>query len=299
MRVTHKMIAASVAINLNKNLYSLERMSTQLSNGKLFDRPSQDPVGTVKVMRLHVGMARNNQYQKNITEARIWLDATESALKESIAVVQRLRELAIDAVSGTKTAEDLKMILPEAQELLEHLQGLANSEYSGLYLFAGHKTKTKPFSAEADGTFTYHGDSGVRRLEISRHDSLTLNIAGGEIFGGTGSGDGLLEAAAEVVHALAENDTEALGGEILKKLDAGLQRLLAAAAETGGRQERLNAAFDRLFAEEIHMREARSQTEDLDYAKAIMEYAMQENAYRAALATGARMVQPSLVNYLR
>lgn len=311
MRITHRMLATSVANNLNRNMRRLEDMAARLSSGRKFDRPSQDPVGTVKVMRLHGALASNAQYGRNITMARGWLDATESALGEGVAVMQRLRELSVYAASGVMTAADRQAIVPEVSELRDHLLSLANSEHMGLHIFAGHRTLDAPFEATLPAaeppSFSYVGDTGERTLEISAHDDLVLNITGAEAFGGyTDVNDPdtfdqafLLNTVAAMEHYLETNDADALSGENLQAIDQALDRLLKARAQVGARQARLNSAEDRLFNEEIHMREARSKIEDIDFAEAIMEYSMQENAYRAALATGARMIQPSLIDFLR
>ncbi len=146
MRVTHKMLANAVSQNIQRNLWALQRRSNQLSTGKIFDRPSQDPVGAYRSMRItSTGLARNQQYSRNIGEAITWLNATESALADGIDVVQRLRELAIYASNDALSAEDRRALAPEVEQLLNHLISLGNAEVAGLFIFGGHKTQEPPY----------------------------------------------------------------------------------------------------------------------------------------------------------
>lgn len=300
MRVTHRMLAQSVNRNLRHNLRSLQEKSAQLSSGRMFTRPSQDPVGTYKVMRISgTGLMRNEQYQRNIGEGITWLTVTEDALAEAIEAVQRLRELAVYAANGTLTPEDLQAIAPEAKQLLEGLVGVGNAEVTGLYIFGGHKTKDLPFTLAGDlSAVTYNGDDGLRIMEITPHQALPVNLPGASVFGGDGTG--LFQTVIDMYEALTETfDHQALGGDILQQLDAHLDHLLQCRAEVGARMSRLTSTEQRLQNEHIYLRELRSKIEDIDIAELITEFTMQQNAYYAALSTGASMIYPSLVDFLR
>ena len=310
MRVTHRMMAQSVSRNVQNNLYALEKRAAQLSSGLCFNRPSQDPAGTYKVMRISgTGLYRNEQYQRNIGEGITWLTVTEDALMESIDVLQRLKELTIYAANGALTHEDRKMIQPEVEESFHQLVGIGNTEVNGLYIFGGYKTQAVPFKINDPGNpgiigVKYLGDDGKRKIEITPSQELPVNLTGWEAFGKiTGEGvEGkvkLFATVGELLAALKNDDTEALGGDILKEVDDCLDHLLQQCAEIGAREERLSSTEQRLLSEHIHLRELRSKIEDLDLAEAITEFTMQKNAYTAALSTGAQMIYPSLVDFLR
>lgn len=303
MRVTHRMIAQSVTHNIRQNLRSLEAQSVQLSSGHLFTRPSQDPVGIYKVMRISgSGMMPNEQYRRNISEGITWLTVTEDALSEAVEVIQRLKDISLYTSNGSMTKENLEAIAPEIDQIIGNLVGLGNTEAMGLYIFGGHQTQGPPFELNNTGTVPevdYKGDLGTaqRSIEITPQQSLTINLTGEEVFG-TG-GKGLFETAINACEALKNYDSEALGGNILQELESHLDRLLQCLAEVGARTGRLNSTENRLKSEHIYLRELRSKLEDIDLAEAITEFTMQRNAYEAALSTGARMIYPSLVDFLR
>ncbi|MEW5919782.1 MAG: flagellar hook-associated protein FlgL [Bacillota bacterium] len=176
MRVTHRMLAHAVNRNLKHNMHALNRRSNQLSSGRIFDRPSQDPVGTYKVMRIAgTGLARNAQYCRNIGEGISWLSATEDALAGAIDTVQRLREISVYAANEIFTAADRLAVAPEVKQLLDYLISIGNTELAGRYIFGGHQTDQKPYGIAGDGgkmINTWH------------------NPASG-LFAGTGGGTGL------------------------------------------------------------------------------------------------------------
>lgn len=295
MRVTHNMLARNVSNNLRQNLFQLDQKSRKLSSGKNFHRPSQDPAGTYKVMRIsHTSISRNEQYKRNIGEGITWLTVTEDALDHANEALQRLRELSVHASSGTFTDEDREMILPEVAQIKEHLVGLGNTEVNELYVFGGHKTAQQPYQFE-NGELVFKGDDGQRHLEITPAQSLPVNISGKEAFGGVE----LFKDVDKMYEALQNNDAEALGGEIIGALDQQIENLLKHRAEVGARVGRLTSTDDRIEGEQLYLKELRSKLEDIDIAEVITEFMMQENAYQAALSTGARMIYPSLVEYMR
>ncbi|NLA27614.1 MAG: flagellar hook-associated protein FlgL [Firmicutes bacterium] len=298
MRITHRMIAEGVNYNLQQSMRRMDQRSQQLSMGKAFSRPSEDPVGTCRVMCYRDSISRNERYRLNIDEARGWLQATEAALMEGLAVVQRIRDLSIYGANAALSQAELLSIAEEVDEFYDHLVGVGNSEYNGLYLFGGHRTGAPPYREGSQGLLEYFGDQGERRLEISSHQEIMMNLNGKRVFGGE-NGTGLMETVFKVRQALKEGDQKFLGGEALAKIDGGIDLLLERLSEAGARYNRIDAMESTLFEENIHLREVLSQVEDIDFAEALTEHSMEAYAYQAALATASRVLQPNLLDYLR
>lgn len=299
MRVTHQMIGRSITTNLRNNLAALQEKSNQLATGRNFNRPSQDPVGTYKTMQITgTSLQRNEQFRRNMGEGITWLTVTENALADVTTAVQRLRELAI-AAGGALSHGDREAIAPEVKEILRHLVSVANTELGGLYIFGGHRTQAPPYTLTEDPagiiTVNFTGDGEQRLVEIAPAQQLAVNLAGTTAFAGTA----FFQTVETMRQALLNNDTVALGGTVLAEMDVNLDRLIQSRAETGARLARLSATEERLLDEHIYLRELRSRIEDIDLAGMVTEFTMQENAYQAALATSARMIFPSLVDFLK
>lgn len=148
MRITHRMIAGTVNHNLQRSLRRLELYSNQLSTGLVFQKASENPVGVGRVMGYSASINRNEQYRLNMNQTSGWLQNTESALKNGLDVLQRVRELCINGANEHLTAEDRRAIAPEIREFIDHMLGIANTETNGLYIFGGHQTLSIPYKQE-------------------------------------------------------------------------------------------------------------------------------------------------------
>ncbi|MEW5785210.1 MAG: flagellar hook-associated protein FlgL [Bacillota bacterium] len=295
MRITHSTVTRSVGYYLQQNLSRLEKYSSRMATGKKFQRPSEDPAGVNKSMYFRTSINRNDRFLLNMNESRGWLGVTEIALSQSVGTLQRVRELAVYGANDTLSTDERQAIASEVYGHYEHLLALCNTEFNGLYIFGGHRTGEKPFREDYSGQIRYYGDDGERRQEISPHQEVAMNLSGARAFGAVET----LDAVREVFRALVDNDRDFLGGEALKKMDDSISRLMQSISEVGARMQRLDAADSALFDQTIYLREMLSRVEDIDLAYTMIEYQMQENAYQAALATASRMLQPSLIDYLR
>jgi flagellar hook-associated protein 3 FlgL len=151
------------------------------------------------------------------------------------------------------------------------------------------------FTVVAPGDPYYLGDDFTRLVEISPQITVETSINGVEAFGE----NELFQAVINMEKALLHNNQFALGGTVLEEMQDNLDRLLKCRSEVGARMERLLITDERIHSEQIYLRELRSKVEDIDMAEAITEFMMQENAYQAALSTGARIIYPSLIDFLR
>ena len=182
MRITHRMIADTVNFNLQRSLTRLEKYSNQLSTGKVFQRPSENPVGVGRVMSYTAAVNRNEQFRLNMNQTRGWLDNTEFALQNGLDVLQRIRELSIYGANESLTAEDRRAIAPEVLEFINHLVGVANTETNGLYIFGGHQTLKASFIREKAYHVNVNPDSGIDKSIQNEIQTVDLDGATGGNF---------------------------------------------------------------------------------------------------------------------
>lgn len=296
MRVTQNMIINNMLRNLNDGLRRMERYNDQLSSGKRLRVPSDHPGDVTRAMYFRSQLEEVTQYTANGKEALSWLEATDSALDNAGAVLARARELAVYGATGSLSPTDRAAIAEEVATLIDHLAQVANSALGGRYLFGGHKTNTPPYVRGPIGPgpgWVYDGDQGSIEMEIAPEVKLAVNVVGSDVF------DGMLDVLHDLHQALLANDGERVGGEILGELDGQIDRLLRVRAEVGARTHRVEAGLERLADLEINVSRMLSETEDVDVARTIMELKMEENVYRLALASTARIIQPTLLDFLR
>ncbi len=190
MRISTNQIYQRGANALLEQQARVSKTQLQLSTGKQIVNPSDNPTASVQILQLQQSIDVKNTYQTNIGYAQSSLSSEESALSSSNDLLQRIRELAVQANSGAVSATDLQSISQEVQQDLNGLLGLANSQDgSGNYLFSGNSTGTQPFAQNAGG-FSYEGDQGQRTIQIGENRKVSISDSGYNVFQKIKNGNG-------------------------------------------------------------------------------------------------------------
>ncbi|MCP1651225.1 MULTISPECIES: flagellar hook-associated protein FlgL [Pseudomonas aeruginosa group] len=168
---------------LQKNYSSVTRTQEQISTGKRILTPADDPVASVRLLQLSQEQSLNDQYKSNITSAKNSLTSEESILSSVGNVIQRIREIAVEAGSGALDSTDKNSLATELSQREDELMNLLNSkDASGKYLFSGSQGDTQPFVRNPDGTYTYQGDESQRQLQIASSTFLGISDSGKLLF---------------------------------------------------------------------------------------------------------------------
>lgn len=312
MRVTNTMLINNMISNIGKNMRRMEGYQRKLATGKKIAVPSDDPIVAARALKLRTDVSQLEQYKRNAEDAVSWLEITESALNNIGEILQRVRELAVQAGNSTMTTEDTQKTAEEVEQLKGQLIKIANSTYAGRYIFSGFKTDTKLL--DDDGNFVVEvEDTESIIYEVGISDSININVLGGELFNHgeeviVGQPAKLITMMNEFIAALKSGDKIAIcdpnddlpeGESILEKLDDEMNNLLAIRASVGARYNRLELTIDRLDINKFNFTKLMSENEDIDQAENIMLLKSEENVYKASLAGGARIIQTSLVDFLR
>ncbi len=169
----------------------LAKSQLQLSTGKRLVTPSDDPPGAAQVLGLNQSLDVTAQYQKNAEAAKTRLNQEEGALIGVGNVLNRVRELAIQANNATQSDETRLSIAQELRLRLDELAGLANSKDSNSrYLFAGFQEQIQPFTRNSNGAFDYNGDEGQRFVQISGTRQVATSDSGSDLFRAIPNGNG-------------------------------------------------------------------------------------------------------------
>ena len=293
MRITQTSIAASTLANLQSSLARSSRLQEQLSSGKVINRASDSPSGTVSSLALRTQIGANEQYSRNANDAKAWLGTADSTLQSVNSRLQRVRELTLSASStGNMDANSRQAIAAEVTSLRSELMGLANTTYAGRPIFGGTTSGSQAFDPT---TYAYVGDGGsvVRRLDS--RSTVDAAASGTAVFGdGATSVFTLLDDIA----AHAVGDTSQLAGD-LGKLDSRSQQVLQTLTDVGVRYNRAEAAATTADNAVLSLRTTLSGVEDIDLPKTIMDLQLQQTTYQAALSATAKVLQPSLMDFLR
>jgi flagellar hook-associated protein 3 FlgL len=299
------MLANNMLRNLSNSYERLGKYQEQLTTGKKITRPSDDPVVAMKGIAYREDLARVKQYQRNIGEVHNWIDSADDALDKVGLALQRVQELVVQASTDTATPEDRKKIADEIDQIQKQIVDVANTKIGGKYIFNGADTKNPLFTGYPDNTGTNLGlntSANTSDVEIEVFDGIKLdvNINGKELFTGTTGQDGIVGLLQKIKIDLRDDtktgdDLDDYLGDIETQQDA----LLSARSELGAKQNRVEMMENRLSTQEVITTKVMSNNEDIDYEKTITELISQESVHRAALSVGARIIQPTLVDFLR
>jgi flagellar hook-associated protein 3 FlgL len=293
-RITTGMTQRNVLADLNRVNDRLTKVHGKISSGREITRPSDDPYNASRAMALRTSVEATRQYQRNIGDAQGWQETAEIALNDITGAIGRANELVVAGATDTMPPEARLAIAAEIDQIIEGIKQNANATYAGRYVFAGTASDAPPYMSGDDA---YHGSTADVQRQVGPGVAMDIGVTG-SAFLGDGADGKLLHVLRGVSAHLKANDTAALGADI-KLLQASSEEVLGVRALNGARQNRLDAALARLTEVEGATLQQLSDTEDVDIAKALIEFSSQQAAYQAALKAGASIVQASLMDFLR
>lgn len=294
MRVTQSMLSSNMLRNLSNSYGKMSTLQDQINTGKKITRPSQDPVVATKGIGYRTDLSKVEQYQRNLGEVNNWLDSSDDALDHVGQAVTRLQELVTQAATDSNTSDDRKKIQVEITQLRQQIQDLANTKVGDKYIFSGTNTLT-PLH---DGTnFTdltkSTGLNNEVKIEVYDGVEIKVNTNGIQLFSDI---DALLE---KIETSLGDGSAGTVIGGYLSDINNMQNNVLEKRADIGARQNRVEMMENRLGSQEIIATKRMSENEDIDYEKTITEMITQESIHTAALSVGSKIIQATLVDFIR
>ena len=312
MRVTNGMLASNFLNNINRTMGRMQTYQQQLATNKRMTRLSDDPIGAINSLSIRGKISRLNQYQKNIDDAKSWLTQSETAVMELGEVLKTSYEKTVQAATGTNTVQEKEAIAKELTEIRNHIVQLSNSTFGDRYIFGGFQTTAAPFAYEA-GQLTYQGydlrtlpddpalqqhlKSQIISFEIGTGLTSDVSFSGIRLIG---SGeDNIIHILDDLISHLQKDAPHSELDQFVGKLQTKHYETLALATEIGGKMNRLDLMENRYKMDSLNYETVKSNIEDIDMSEVIMQFKMTEAVYSAALSVGSRIIQPSLIDFLR
>ena len=294
MRITQRAVALTSLQGLNRNLDAVGKLQQQLTSGRLISTPSDSPTGTNKAMQIRADQAAAAQQNRNISDAKGWLEQTDSALREMSDTSRRVRDLTVQALStGFSTAGSMHALATETESLREGLLSLANAKIGGRPLFGGVTSGEKAYNSTTGAWEGTAGTPVTRR--ISDAETLRVDLSGPEAFGPPGND--LFAIVGRIADHMATDPTQLATD--LADLDAAMKTMTKALSDVGARAARLERVEQVNADRQLTLHSALAETENIDLPNTIMNLEMQKVGYEAALAATAKALQPTLLDFLR
>lgn len=329
MRVTDRMNYGTVNESISRSRGRMDLLQRQNATLKKINAPSDDPIGAAKVMEIRTDKVNNDQFQTNAKLAETFLENTDHALSELSEIVVRAKEIAIGQSSGASSNDQTRLgVAEEIAQLYKQSVATGNRRIGDRYLFGGYKTNNPPVGPEGD----YKGDENEIMIEIAKDVYLSTNIPGHVAFntaptrGGNESGDsaeqlqereegadGINRTPAGTVEPpnvnlfselqslrinLLTGNLEGIRGS-LDRFDQLHGNLVANRAKVGSRMMGLQNTQQSLERHNVTNAQLNSVLEDADMAQVVSDLAKEETIFRSALSSSQRLIQPTLMDFLK
>lgn len=301
MRISNNMMTYGFLNSVDRSLNRMNTLQEQLSDGKAIHRPSDDPIKAIRSLKLNTNLTANEQFTQNAQDGTSWLETTDSALTSIGSIMQRAREIVISAVSP-KPDIAYTTAANEIDGLINAAINVGNTQIGDRYIFAGQKDKTQPFVLDPGGNITYNGDSNKISMPLQpgqvNPDQDSVNATGVDLFGPNME---LIKNLVAIRDQLATGnpDVNYLSNTGLGNLDADMDRVLLTQTQIGTRMSMYELATNFLEGDNVTITANVASNEDIDIAKALMDFKNNENVYNAALSVGSKIMPLSLVDFLK
>jgi flagellar hook-associated protein 3 FlgL len=298
LRVTSASLSRGVMDGLQANLARVQRTQVQLSSGRRINKVSDSPVDAAAAMRLRALQASSQQVGRNVDDGLSALGAADSALTSVSTLLQRIRQLVVSGLNDTNNAGDRANIATEIDQLKDGLIALANTQYLGRPIFAGTQDVPAAFDT-ATGQYLGNGDAVQRSVSTDGSTRMSVTVTGEDAFSTLLSDGNALGILSRITAELRDPNGSAALSADLGNLDVASAIMQNTHSVIGSRYNRLlgiqtsgETTLDAVSAK-------LSMAENIDLAKTIIDMQVQSTAYQAALGAAAKIIQPSLLDFLR
>ncbi|MEJ5914256.1 flagellin N-terminal helical domain-containing protein [Pseudokineococcus sp. 1T1Z-3] len=274
----------------------LARATAEVSSGKRIQRPSDDVVGTDKALELRRALAAEERFAAASNDAKSWLGTTDTALQRSVALLHTARGLAVQAGADSQSPEGRAAIATQIRGIREDMLATANTTYLGRPVFGGTTAASVAFAEDAGGVVTPSAGMGnVVERTLAPGVDVRVDTAGTAAFGaGDDSVFAVLSRLETAVLAGAAESSAQLGD-----MTAALGRMTTTLADVGTRYARTESLQSIGTQRTLSLTSSQREVEDVDLAEALMNLATHEKAYQAALGAAAKVVTPTIMDFLR
>lgn len=315
MRVTNSMMISNVLYDLNTNMSRVNKYSSQLASNRRIVRLSDDSIGVLNSMNARQKLNRYTQYKENLLAAQSWVEQAESATRAINSALSDIYENLVDASTDGKNPEDRKNIAQEVYGLLEHIVQVSNTTVGSQYIFGGFNTSNPPFELQSDGKVLYNGldltdvsdaanlakidaeQAQQYQLEVGFSMKMDVSFNGVDLMG-TGK-DNIFSVVMNAVTLMRNGGSAEEISASIGDIQAAQSRMLTNVVTVGAKMTKVETLKNRYEDDIINYTAIKSEIEDIDQAEAFMHYSLAEATYRQALSVGARIIQPTLLDFLK
>ena len=289
MRVTNSMMTATVKRNLFRQAEQLAKKQETMASGKRINRPYDDPLGYGKVLDYRKTLTSLGQYDRNIQNAKNRTEFIETTL-------EGVEELMVDAKNwavnqSASASMDREAAITSVQNIREQILQMSNSKMGNVYVFAGFQTLTPPFASDG----SYNGDNGYYSVMTADNMEMQVEADGSRIFQGA---EDVFDALDQLIVGLQTDDVALIHDQI-DRFEQAQGQVQMVRAESGAKYQQLQLVEQQTAKLKLTFEEMMDSTEKAIIEETVIDFNNQELAYELALNAAAKIIQPTLMDFLR
>jgi len=293
VRVTQEGMVQNALLRVHERISKLDASGRRLSSGKVVQVASDDVSGMNRILGLRARIRAREQEARSAADGQTWLNIADSKLQTLNSRLLRVRELAVRGATSLDAA-GREALAREIETIRDDMAAIANSSINGRQLFAGTANVAETVTVPG---FAYGGDGNAVMRRIGEGEMVAVNVSAGQVFG-FDDGQDIFTELNNLATDLRAGNLTAVSGR-LANLDTAMERVNTGLAAVGAATNRIDAAMVRNSDEQLALKGELAKVEDVDLAEAIMDLQTQEVAYQATLAALSRVLQPSLIDFIR
>ncbi len=324
MRITNASMVRSHLYDTQNNLTNMSKINQQISTGKVINTVSDDPHKAIKIMNINNEIKYTEKYNYNINESVGWMNTTDGALDNVGNLLGEIKETILKVGNGTYSQNEMKSLNEDMNEKIKQLADTLNSTHGGKYLFGGSSVDDAPITVieNPDGTvkLEFSKDKNGQTIpntddlkaDISSGINIDYNISVGEILNikdGNGNTVNLLDEInnlSTLMNDIANGDEqtaakakETLLNDTKGKIDTLFDHVVNERTSLGVRVSTAEKIKELNDEDILNIQDVLSKTQDTDVVEKFIELKSAEMIYQASIQVGAKLIQPTILDYIR
>jgi flagellar hook-associated protein 3 FlgL len=312
MRISNLNVTNSFLTQVQQLQQQMNTLQGQAASGLSVTNPEDNPSVMAQVLNLQTDSASNAAYQNNIKQLQSTATTSATAMTSLQTIISQVNDIATEATSGTNSSTQLATYAAQVASLIQQAVQLGNTQdNNGNYIFSGTATTTQPFAAATDNngnimSVAYNGDTEVAQSDIGPNTMVSAQVPGENntgsgaegLFADSRTGADLFSHMVALQQDLASGNTSAISSTDAPALTKDEDNVINQISANGVMQSALTTASSIATAQSTNLATQTSDDTSADLARTITELSQTQTAYEAALESGTKVLQLSLVNFL-
>lgn len=310
MRITNSSMIRSHMYDVQQGLQRMDNLNKQLDSQKQINRVSDDPHKAIKIMNLNNEIKYAEKHNQNVEEVVGWMNNTDANLEEFGTLLGDIKNSILKVGNGTYSDEEMKAIQAEMNEKIKALGETLNTTHGGRYMFGGTSVDEPPVQIEEkDGVVTLKLNPNINsedlKAEISDGINLDYNVSASEIFNKDGKNyldsiNDLSKLMNDIANGVdVEDNKKELLGDVKKNIDDFFNHTVDTRTKFGVKVNTAGKIKDLNDENILNMKGVLSLEQDVNYVDKFIELKSAEMVYTASIQVGSKLIQPSILDYLR